>query len=119
LLQFNLSEVAKHWDSFLTHCRLRANIEDIEHLRDVLTKAGTSGMPTITHKVISIDKSSEILDHKDTLQHTDVNGRRALYPLLAKFQLVLATKPVPNPRSGLSRPFAPALKRPSAKVLEG
>ena len=99
--------------------RLRTNIKDVKHLRDVLTNAGTSGMPVITHKVISIDKSGEILDRKDTLQHTDVNGRRALYPLLAKFQLVLATKPVPSPRSGLSRPFAPALKRPSAEILEG
>jgi hypothetical protein len=36
--------------------KLQSNIEDINHLRDVLTNASTSSLP-IMHKVISIDKS--------------------------------------------------------------
>lgn len=38
--------------------KLRIDIEEIKHLRDVLTNASTSGLP-VTRKVISIDKPGE------------------------------------------------------------
>ena len=97
---------------------LGTTVEDIKHMKDVLTNACVSGLPVITHKVISIDKPGEVLDRKDTVHHTDINGRRSLYSLLAKFQLVLAAKFVPSARPGLSGPFAPSLKQCSAEALE-
>jgi hypothetical protein len=88
--------------------KLRTYMEHIEHLRDVLTNSSTSGFPVVTPKVINIDKPGEVLDPKDTIHHTDTSGRRALYPLLARFQFVLAAKFVPSACPGLSGPFTPA-----------
>jgi hypothetical protein len=99
--------------------KVRSNIEDIKDLGDVLINASTSDLPVRTRKVISVDKLGEVLDCKDTVHDADTNGRRALYPLLTKFQLVLAARLVPSACPGLSGPFAPALKQPSAEVLEG
>jgi len=93
---------------------LRTNIEDIKHLRDVLTNASTS-----THKVITIDKPGEVLDCKNTVHRAEINGRRTLLSLLAKFRLVLAAKFVPRACPGLSGPFAPSLKQPSAAAPKG
>jgi hypothetical protein len=95
--------------------KLRSNIEDIKH---VLTNANasTSGLP---RKVISIEKPGKVLDSTDTVHHTDINGRRALYPFLAKFQLVLAAKFVPSACPGQSGQYVPSLKQPSAEALEG
>ena len=93
--------------------KLRSNIEDIKH---VLTNASTSGLP---RKVISVEKPGEVLDSTDTVHHTDINGRRVLYPFLAKFQLVLAAKFVPSACPGQSGQYVPLLKQPSAEALEG
>lgn len=91
--------------------KLRSNIDEIKHLRDILTNASTSGLSVMTHKVISTNKPGEVLDRKDTVQNTDINGRRALCPRFAEFQLVvLAAKLVPSACPGLSWPFAPVLK---------
>jgi len=89
--------------------KLRSNIEDIKHLRDVLANVSTSGLP-VMHKVISIDQSGEVINSKDTVHHTDINDRPPFYPFLAKFQLVLAVKFIPSACPGLSWPFTPQLK---------
>jgi hypothetical protein len=54
---------------------LRSDIEDIKQLRNVLTNAGTSGLPVTTRKVISIEKPGEVLGRKDPVHNTDINRR--------------------------------------------
>jgi hypothetical protein len=89
---------------------LRENIQDIEHLKNVLTNANTPGVSDTTRKVITVDKQSKVLDRERTVHYTDVSGRRVLYPLLARLQLLLAAKLVPSACPGLSGPLDSSLK---------